>query len=610
MIANVMRNFSESNSSVPPNYINGKQLQVLRPQQGEDHIAPVHQLKAPPRSGFATAQVPRNKTGLPDRLKAGVENLSGYSLDNVKVHYNSPKPSQLQALAYTQGTDIHVAPGQEKHLPHETWHVVQQMQGKVKPTMQMKGVQINDDAGLEREADVMGEKIQTHQLESQGGQELVAHKLTNVVQQSVGWERTQRDNHAIETQTNTSDNNVIQRAYKRQQYRISAGKTRQIYVENGEFNLQRDEPIINRGVMYETMVIAGNGNQLANRYKQETQQFNASVGLSVAINDSFQKPDEIDQKQKNLTAIARNMKKQSPSINVVRVLWQDGRENLQESIRGEVPFAELRKQAAVDTGAVNLYADLQRRSQGRTWRRVGDDDMQFLDPNQNSDVNTKLEESEENAPGGAMLTFNYQLIPNSQDQFIDRICKAIYRAEGQVVQYVSTELGKQTYAIEPTTYYRGETEGPDPGAAWNQYEEFASSGQKQIKEGASLAKSLRKNYGIKNQFESLKEPMPTSHGGRLNEVVNLLAETLNAQTEPNIAQFNERFIAAIKAVDQSIWDQETLQRGAKWMAVNEEEKNSIDILNDEINKKIQEVLNKLIKAVGKQISTEWKNRNA
>ncbi|MEA5540748.1 DUF4157 domain-containing protein [Limnoraphis robusta Tam1] len=97
-----------------------------------------------------------NQTGLPDNLKAGVENLSGYSLDDVRVHYNSPKPAQLQALAYTQGTEIHVAPGQEKHIPHEAWHVVQQMQGRVKPTMQMKGVQINDNEELEREADVVG----------------------------------------------------------------------------------------------------------------------------------------------------------------------------------------------------------------------------------------------------------------------------------------------------------------------------------------------------------------------------------------------------------------------------------------------------------------------
>ncbi|NLR80158.1 DUF4157 domain-containing protein [Chitinophaga eiseniae] len=101
--------------------------------------------------------------GLPAQLKAGVEALSGISLDDVSVHYNSDKPAQMKAFAYTQGTDIHVAPGQEKHLPHEAWHVVQQKQGRVQATRQMKSMAINDDAMLEHEADVMGAKaLQTN----------------------------------------------------------------------------------------------------------------------------------------------------------------------------------------------------------------------------------------------------------------------------------------------------------------------------------------------------------------------------------------------------------------------------------------------------------------
>lgn len=100
----------------------------------------------------------KNNTGLPDSLKTGVESLSGISMDDVRVHYNSSRPAQLHALAYTQGTDIHVAPGQEKHLPHEAWHVVQQMQGRVQPTMRLEGVNINDNTLLEHEADVMGER--------------------------------------------------------------------------------------------------------------------------------------------------------------------------------------------------------------------------------------------------------------------------------------------------------------------------------------------------------------------------------------------------------------------------------------------------------------------
>ena len=109
-----------------------------------------------------------NRTGLPARLKAGLESLSGYDMSDVQVHYNSSQPAQLQALAYTQGTDIHVAAGQAQYLPHEAWHVVQQKQGRAKPTLQFMGEQVNDDGGLEKEADVMGEKALLHQAEPSG----------------------------------------------------------------------------------------------------------------------------------------------------------------------------------------------------------------------------------------------------------------------------------------------------------------------------------------------------------------------------------------------------------------------------------------------------------
>ncbi|AOX00893.1 hypothetical protein BJP34_16850 [Moorena producens PAL-8-15-08-1] len=99
-----------------------------------------------------------NNTGLPDRLKAGIESMSGYDLSGVRVNYNSPKPAQLNAHAYTQGQAIEVGPGQERHLPHEAWHVVQQMQGRVKATMEVNGYGVNGDRGLEREADMMGQR--------------------------------------------------------------------------------------------------------------------------------------------------------------------------------------------------------------------------------------------------------------------------------------------------------------------------------------------------------------------------------------------------------------------------------------------------------------------
>ncbi|MBI4749197.1 MAG: DUF4157 domain-containing protein [Acidobacteria bacterium] len=126
---------------------------------GEDEDDTVIQSKATDSPTSPETPVPvANNTGLPDTLKTGIESLSGISLDDVNVHYNSSQPAQLQALAYTQGTDIHVGPGQEQHLAHEAWHVVQQKQGRVQPTTQLQDVAINDDFGLEREADVMGGK--------------------------------------------------------------------------------------------------------------------------------------------------------------------------------------------------------------------------------------------------------------------------------------------------------------------------------------------------------------------------------------------------------------------------------------------------------------------
>ncbi|WP_239670692.1 DUF4157 domain-containing protein [Vibrio variabilis] len=175
-----------------------QRLNMVRQQQSEASIQ--KQAKLPSSS---------NQTGLPHQLKAGIENLSGYSMDDVKVHYNSSKPAQLQAHAYAQGTNIHIGPGQERHLAHEAWHVVQQKQGRVKPTMQMKGkVNVNDDALLEREADVMGAKAlqmgpsshQPHQLKAANVSTTVQAKLSSAVLNVAGEthdEYTQKGNEGL-----------------------------------------------------------------------------------------------------------------------------------------------------------------------------------------------------------------------------------------------------------------------------------------------------------------------------------------------------------------------------------------------------------------------------
>lgn len=111
------------------------------------------QKKTPEKPAFAT-----NVTGIPDTVKTKYENLSGFSFDDVRVHYNSEKPAQLQALAYTQGNQVYVGPGQERHLGHELGHVVQQKQGRVRPTIQLQSQPVNDDVTLEAEADNLEKK--------------------------------------------------------------------------------------------------------------------------------------------------------------------------------------------------------------------------------------------------------------------------------------------------------------------------------------------------------------------------------------------------------------------------------------------------------------------
>lgn len=130
-------------------------------------LAAVHRTLAGriPMQLQATATKPPGQTssraGLPDRLRSGVEALSGLAMDDVRVHRDSAEPARLGALAYTQGSDIHLGPGQEQHLPHEVWHVVQQKQGRVKATTQMKGMAVSQDRRLEAEADRMGGRIET-----------------------------------------------------------------------------------------------------------------------------------------------------------------------------------------------------------------------------------------------------------------------------------------------------------------------------------------------------------------------------------------------------------------------------------------------------------------
>ncbi|MEY4239997.1 MAG: hypothetical protein RL339_2598 [Pseudomonadota bacterium] len=59
------------------------------------HAAPVRLTANTRTAPGCTGQA--NRTGLPDRLKQGIEALSGFRLDHIRVHYNSPEPDRHEA---------------------------------------------------------------------------------------------------------------------------------------------------------------------------------------------------------------------------------------------------------------------------------------------------------------------------------------------------------------------------------------------------------------------------------------------------------------------------------------------------------------------------------
>lgn len=121
-------------------------------------------------------RVKTNNTGLPTSLKEGAEALSGVSLDDVRVHRASTKPAALNARAYARGSDIYLASGAERHLPHEAWHVVQQKQGRVPADGNVGGVLVSNDPRLEREAEVLGARASSMVVPTSRGDTVVADR--------------------------------------------------------------------------------------------------------------------------------------------------------------------------------------------------------------------------------------------------------------------------------------------------------------------------------------------------------------------------------------------------------------------------------------------------
>jgi hypothetical protein len=133
---------------------------IIQPKVGPHTRA----LGNPKKEGTTNTSV---TTQLPEEVQAKMENSFGQNFSNVNIHKDSSSAKDINAKAYAQGTDIHFAPGEynphskegQELIGHELTHVVQQGQGKVgQEEIHGKGLSINQDVSLEKEADEMGKR--------------------------------------------------------------------------------------------------------------------------------------------------------------------------------------------------------------------------------------------------------------------------------------------------------------------------------------------------------------------------------------------------------------------------------------------------------------------
>lgn len=110
---------------------------------------------------------------LPEDLQENMENSFGQDFTNANIQKNSQEAVDLNARAFTKGDSVHFAPGEfnpnsekgKNLIGDEFAHVTQQRSGVVKPTIVMgKGLILNDEEELEREADIFGEMAATGEL--------------------------------------------------------------------------------------------------------------------------------------------------------------------------------------------------------------------------------------------------------------------------------------------------------------------------------------------------------------------------------------------------------------------------------------------------------------
>lgn len=133
-----------------------------------------------------------NKNGVSEKDSTIIDNMSNLfnnDFSDINLHTNSNQANNLDALAFTQGNDIHFAPGMynpdtksgKELIGHELAHVVQQNNGLVSPSAIKGKFKISENDNLENEADIIGKKAANNEKFNFSSNQNYSSK-TNVVQ--------------------------------------------------------------------------------------------------------------------------------------------------------------------------------------------------------------------------------------------------------------------------------------------------------------------------------------------------------------------------------------------------------------------------------------------
>lgn len=141
------------------------QLAAAPKKEKKPGQAKLAQLAAAPKKEKKPGQAKVAQNKMPEHVQQKMESTMNADFSDVNIHVGS-KAASVGALAYAQGNDIHFAQGKfnpdtnsgQQLLGHELAHVVQQRQGRVKATTSVNGLPVNDNPGLEKEADALGAK--------------------------------------------------------------------------------------------------------------------------------------------------------------------------------------------------------------------------------------------------------------------------------------------------------------------------------------------------------------------------------------------------------------------------------------------------------------------